>query len=144
MLTSWLFKNDFGAEAYLKSIMNFKHRNALAKFRSSVAPIRPETGCYEHFNVDERICPICNTEVESEEHVLTRCHAYTWPTQVLDMNLYADARADANDINADFNNMNDCDKMCFTLVNPTNVKTCYEILCHSTEEFYCINIVFYY
>ncbi len=27
-----LFKNDFLTETYLKSIMNFKHRSAIAKF----------------------------------------------------------------------------------------------------------------
>ncbi len=74
--TSRLFKNDFLTEPYLKCIMNFKHRSAIAKFRSGVAPIRLETGRYEHLNADERVCHVCNTEVESEEHVLTRCHAY--------------------------------------------------------------------
>ena len=59
-----LFKKDFLTEAYLKSILNFKHRSAIAKFRCGVAPIRLETGRYEHLNVDERICPICKTEVE--------------------------------------------------------------------------------
>ncbi len=70
-----LFKNDFLTEPYLKCIMNFKHRSAITKFRCGVAPIRLATGRYEHLNVDERVCPVCNTEVETE-HVLTRCHAY--------------------------------------------------------------------
>ncbi len=74
--TSRLFKNDFLTEPYLKCIMNFKHRSAIAKFRSGVGLIRLETGCYEHLNVDEWVCSICNTEVESKEHVLTISHAY--------------------------------------------------------------------
>ncbi len=73
-----LFKSDFLTEPYLKYIMNFKHRSALAKFRCGVAPIILKSGSYEHLTVDERVCRtcICNTQVESEEHVRTRCHAY--------------------------------------------------------------------
>ncbi len=41
----------------------------------------------------------------------------------------------ANDINADFGNMNDSEKMSFILANPDlyrkSAKSCYEILCHS-------------
>ncbi len=85
-----------------------------------------ETGRYEHLNVNERVCPICKTEVESEEHVLTRYHAY--------IDFRNELYNYANDINADFSNVNDCDKMCFILVNPDicrkSAKTCYEILCH--------------
>ncbi len=55
--------------------MNFKNRSTIAKYRCDVAPIRLETGHYEHLNVDERVC---NTKVESEAHVLTRCHAYIY------------------------------------------------------------------
>ncbi len=90
--------------------MNFKHRSAIAKFRCAVGPIRLETGRYEHLNIDERVCPTCNTEVESEEHVLTRCHTY--------IDFRNELYNYANDINADFSNMNDCDKMCFILANP--------------------------
>ncbi len=107
--------------------MNFKHISAIDNFRCGVAPIRLETGHYEHLNVEERVCPICNTEVESEEHVLyTRCHVY--------IDFKNELYNYANDINADFSNMNDCDKMCFILANTDicrkRAKTCNEILCH--------------
>ncbi len=95
-------------------------------FRCGVEQITLDTGHYEHLNVDERICPICGTGVQSEEHVLTRCDVYLYFRNEL-YNY-------ANDINADFSNMNECDKMCFILANPdicrTSAKTCYEILCH--------------
>ncbi len=94
-----LFKNDFLTEPYFKCIMNFKHRSAIAKFRCGVAPIRLEIGRYEHLNVDERVCPVCNTEVESDEHVLTRCHAY--------IDIRNELYNYANDINADFSKIND-------------------------------------
>ncbi len=48
-------------------------------------------------NVNERICPIiCNIEVESDEHVLTRCHTYMYFRD----EIYNYAKA----IDADFNN----------------------------------------
>ncbi len=58
-------------------IMNFKDRSAIAKFRSGITPICLETEWYEYLNVNEKICPISNIEVESEEHVLIRCDVYT-------------------------------------------------------------------
>ena len=50
-----------------------KHRSALSKFRSGVAPLRLETGRYEGLEVDQRICPICHSSVEDEKHVLLHC-----------------------------------------------------------------------
>ncbi len=56
--------------------MNRKHRSALPKFRAGVTLIRLETGRYEGFDVDERICPICKNEIETDENVITRCPYY--------------------------------------------------------------------
>ncbi len=56
-----------------------KHRSAFAKFRCGVVPIRLDNERYEHLNVDERVCAICNT-VESEEHNKL-CLQYVMPTQ---------------------------------------------------------------
>ena len=44
-------------------------------FGCGVAPIRIETGRYEHLSVDERKCLFCNN-VEDEGHVLFNCHLY--------------------------------------------------------------------
>ena len=47
-------------------MLPYKHRSALAKFCCGVAPIRLETGRYERLAVNNRICPLCNREVENE------------------------------------------------------------------------------
>ncbi len=48
---------------------------------------------YTHLDINERICPICNQEVETEEHVLTRCPAY----MIFRNELYT-ASSDINDV----------------------------------------------
>ncbi len=65
---------------------------------------------YEHLDINDRICPICNQEVETEEHVLTRCSAY----MIFRIELYT-ALSDINDV---FIHMNDFDKVCFILNDP--------------------------
>ena len=117
------FKLEIKSEEYLK-IYNKKHRSAIAKFRCGVAPIRLETGRYEHLEVSERICPVCHLEVESEEHVIVRCPAYS------------DIRSElfnyACDMNSVFNDLDDEQKLSFILSNcdicRISAKTCYEIL----------------
>ncbi len=69
-------KTEFKAKNYLIKVMNRKHHSALAKFSAGVAPIRLEIGRYEGLEVDDRICPICKNEIETEEHVITRCPSY--------------------------------------------------------------------
>ena len=120
-----LFKDDCKPSYYLKVIHNKNYRSALAKFRCGVAPIRLETGRYEQLQIDERICPTCNEEIEDEEHVLIRC------------NTYNDVRQEvfrfANSIDVNFDNMDDRDKLCFVLSNEkmcsVSAKACYSILC---------------
>ncbi len=52
------------------------HVSTLAKHRWSEGSIKLETGCYEGLDMNDRVCPICSLEIESEEHVLTSCPAY--------------------------------------------------------------------
>jgi hypothetical protein len=40
--------------------MRGKYRSAYAKFRAGVAPLRIETGRYERFEVNERLCFNCS------------------------------------------------------------------------------------
>ena len=51
------------------------YRRDLARFRASVAPIRIDTGRFEHGYIpeDQRICLLGQTEVESEKHVILSC-----------------------------------------------------------------------
>jgi hypothetical protein len=130
--TYQLFKCQYETEKYVYLPMPKKHRSALAKFRCGVAPLRLETGRYENLDVNNRICPICKQNVETEIHVLTQCPAY----QLLRNVLFDKAK----DINADFINMNDEQKSMFVLSNPEiaklTAKTCYNILLSRFDTLY--------
>ena len=86
-----------------------KHRSALSKFRSGVAPLRLETGRYEGLEVDQRICPICHSSVEDEKHVLLHCP------------LYVDFRnalfKQACEVNASFGNYTENEQLVFFLLH---------------------------
>ena len=71
------FKHAFEAKPFVKKVMNRSHSSALAKLRCDVAPIRLESGRYEHLPEDQRLCPFCNDCVESELHVLLNCDIYS-------------------------------------------------------------------
>ncbi len=86
--------------------INKRQRSAFARFRCGVAPIRLETERYENLPEEQRLCPMCDSQViESEIHVLTKC------------NLYIDLRTDlfhrASSVNNDFNNFTDTQKFIF-------------------------------
>ena len=70
------------------------------------------------------VCPICNQEVESEEHVITRCPAYIVPRDIL-----YNACVKLCPV---FNAISDSEKLCFVLSNPDicilSAKTCHTIL----------------
>ena len=52
------------------------HRSAYAKFRTGVSPLRVKTGRYEQIELERRVYFNCDTQVESEEHVLTQFPVY--------------------------------------------------------------------
>ena len=57
--------------------MNRSQRSALAKFRAGVSPFQLELGRYTGQPLEERICPMCETVVETEYHVLVDCVFYS-------------------------------------------------------------------
>ena len=81
----------------------------LAKIRCGVLPLHIETGRYLGTPEEERICFHCANTVESEEHFLISCDLY--------VDLRIELFANACDINPNFNQLSDCDKMCFLLSN---------------------------
>ena len=119
-----LFKQDFETELYLSKTVPYRYRRAFAKFRCGVAPLRIETGRYENKELNERVCFICNNEIEDEKHVLLACP------------LYADLREqlfyDIHTMNVNFSILSENDKFvylfqsveCFDIV----AKTCFYIL----------------
>ena len=119
-----LFKDTYGVEAYVKTVMPQCHRSALAKFRCGVAPIKVESGRYERLPLDERLCPFCNAEIEDELHVLTVCSMYT----DFRVELYTKARERSQE----FNSFSCTEKMCFVLSHGSlakfTAKTCFVML----------------
>ena len=119
------FKTEYIAEHYCKILLAPKHRSSLGKFRCGVAPIRIETGSYEHLVGYERLCQLCNLKaVESEVHVLMHCNRYAILRQPL---LDRDYTVNPNVIN-----LNDTAKLCFDLTDPNmcriSANACFNIL----------------
>lgn len=120
-----MFKHSYETESYVKTMLNRRHRIALAKIRCGVAPIRLETGRFERIPEEQRLCPIClNGDIETELHVITECSAY--------YDLRKDLFTSASFLNDTFNEISNIDKMCFILsdnrIANISVKACYEIL----------------
>ena len=68
-----LFKTSFKMEPYLNLIPNFQLRKCISKFRCSDHSLEIEVGRHKKLKVQERICKICHTAVETEEHFLRFC-----------------------------------------------------------------------
>lgn len=71
-----LFKTSFEMEPYLHNVKKFHMRKSISKFRCSDHKLEIEKGRHKNRNVDERICKICNTGIESEMHCLKMCPLY--------------------------------------------------------------------
>ena len=69
------FKKSFGADQYLSSIKNDKHRHALTKFRCSSHFLEIERARHQN-NIPpiwKRTCPYCPNAVDDELHLLLFC-----------------------------------------------------------------------
>ena len=72
-----MFKETYGTEKYVSIILPRNHRSSYARFRMGVAPLRIETDRYEQLEESKRVCYNCESEVETEEHVLMDCPVYS-------------------------------------------------------------------
>ena len=124
-----LFKQDFKTELYVSIPMPRSHRSALAKFRSGTAPLQMETGRYEGMPIQERICPLCQQEIETEMHCLLICNKLDDFRQPL-----LDYVSRICDIDIQFNDMQHIDQFKY-LMSSGNAcivrkvaKTCFSLL----------------
>ncbi|MCO5569503.1 hypothetical protein L7F22_023216 [Adiantum nelumboides] len=62
---------------YMQRYMPHHLRVVIGQLRVSSHQLEIERGRARGLPRDERICPICHTEVESEEHFMVRCTAYS-------------------------------------------------------------------
>ena len=69
-------KTEIGMEKYLNSIKNITERTAITKIRLSNHDLMIETGRYKEIPVQERLCPFCDNNVETEQHFLLVCKTY--------------------------------------------------------------------
>ena len=90
------------------------YRSALARFRAGVAPITMDTSRFEHGYILEDQCLLCQTEVESEKHVILSCPVYG--------DLRREIFIKAFSINSEFYEMSSNAKLCFIMSNKNIVK----------------------
>ena len=76
-------KDKFGYEEYLDCIKVDKHQVALTRLRVSNHRLHVETGRYKRPYIPrhERICELCQEEVEDEFHFICQCPALKTPRQ---------------------------------------------------------------
>ena len=77
-----LFKDKFGYEAYL-NWGNFCQRRLITKFRISCHNLEIEQGRYKNVPADQRICKLCNQNVEDEIHFLLECNSLSQIRKVI-------------------------------------------------------------
>ena len=124
-----IFKQEYEVEKYCRLILPPSHRSAFCKFRCGVAPIRIETGRYEHIPEGERYCPFCNTVVEDEIHVMLDCPKYEDFRQSLLLKAF--------DLQINLMNLSKSDQLKVLFTHPNLIricaKTCFNILKRRTQ-----------
>ena len=68
-----LLKHDFGCEEYMFCITNRSFRTVFSKLRGGFLRIACNEGRYNNRSFDERLCPLCKTDIETEYHFLLVC-----------------------------------------------------------------------
>ena len=71
-----LYKPNKDLEDYVKLPILKYHRSLFAQFRCGILPLQIEVGRFRNLQLHERICPICNSDVEDEIHFLCQCSLY--------------------------------------------------------------------
>ena len=68
-----LFKTEFNFENYLEIVPHFPLRKVITKFRCSDHRLEIEIGRHRKIPINQRICKMCTSGIESEEHFLRWC-----------------------------------------------------------------------
>ena len=104
-----MYKYSKECEEYLSYNLKKYHRSLFAQFRSGILPLNIETGRFRGLDLCDRICPVCDVEVEDEVHFLCKCPKYTEYRNVL----FGKASA----INPDFHTIDILDQFVFLMSN---------------------------
>ena len=70
------FKENPHLEPYVYKIKNRQERSLLAKLRFGTLPLQVEIGRWQNIKFEDRVCPICHTGVEDENHLVFYCSGY--------------------------------------------------------------------
>ncbi len=90
-----IFKTKLVPEDYVLRLMSRYHRSTFAKFRCGILPLNLEVRRYRGVKVEDRICPLCKNDVETEIHFLFECDAYARGNFMQDTNI------DSNQLSSD-------------------------------------------
>ena len=102
------FKTDTGKEEYLDTMENIWDRTA--KFRLSNHDLMIEKGRHEGLEEHQRLCPFCETIVETEHHFLLQCNTFGFHRIQFFMEI--------EEINPDFRELDEEQKFCYLLSEP--------------------------
>ena len=68
-----ILKASFGTESYLFNIKNRVFRTLFTKFRGGLLKLECNVGGYINIPFQERLCPLCHSDVETEFYFLLVC-----------------------------------------------------------------------
>lgn len=68
-----LKKTNFGTENYLFNVKNRVFRTLITKFRGALLKLECNVGRYNNIPFENRICPLCQLDIETEFHFLLVC-----------------------------------------------------------------------
>ena len=68
-----ILKDRFCYETYLNDNLITLYKQMLVKFRGGLLELRANTGRFESIPFNERICQVCNSDIETEFHFLLIC-----------------------------------------------------------------------
>ena len=116
-----MFKTEYKEEEYLSVNLNRKQLSILFSLRSGILPVRIETGRYypNPLPPHERICPVCDLDVENEIHFVMYMYCPDYNLQRLQL------FNTAKEVQPNFEDMSDRDKFSLLISDPLIIKnTC--------------------
>ena len=78
-----LYKYDKKVEDYLLLDLSRYQRSIFAQYRCGILPLQIEVGRYRNIELSDRICQVCNTEVQDKIHFMLTCNAYKASREIL-------------------------------------------------------------
>ena len=73
MRTFSFFKHSIDVEPYIISNLSKSKRSLISQLRIGILPLEIESGRYTRKKLSERLCKLCNSDVEDEVHFICLC-----------------------------------------------------------------------